>query len=61
MIVHTIRMLRRIQAGLKSSDPEVQSAAESCLSCLVRHLRDEFFSLPKALEPLYTSLPDPTE
>jgi hypothetical protein len=59
MIVQTLRLLRRVQAGLKSADASVQDAAESCLSFTVRHLRDDSLKLPAELVPLYERLPDP--
>lgn len=59
MIVNTLRLLARIQAGYRTKDPETLICAESCLSFLVLHLKMDTLVLPQALYPHYEKLPDP--
>lgn len=58
MIVNTIRLLSRIQAGYRSRDPEVMLCADSCLSFLVLHLKFDTLVLPTVLYSAYEALPE---
>lgn len=58
MIVNTVRLLRRIQAGYRTTDVAVHAAADSCLSYLILHLKVDTLSLPHELVALYERLPE---
>lgn len=58
MLVNTIRLLKRIQAGYRTQDPAIHAAADSCMSYLVLHLRVDTVKLPSVLVPLYEKLPE---
>jgi hypothetical protein len=59
MLISTVRLYERCLRGFESDDEEVQSAAQSCLSYLVIHLRLGEIVLPPELVPLLRKLPEP--
>lgn len=61
MLISTLRLYERCLLGFESDDEEVQSAAQSCLSFLVIHLRRREIVLPPELVPLAQQLPDLNE
>ena len=58
MIVNTLRLMARIQAGFRTGDEDIEACAESCMSFLALHLRDDTVSLPTVLVPIYERLPE---
>lgn len=59
MLIQTLRLYERCLLGFESEDEQVQSAAQSCLSFLVVHLRRREVVLPPELVPLVKRLPEP--
>lgn len=58
MLIQTLRLYERCLLGFESEDEEVRSAAQSCLSFLVVHLRRREIVLPPDLVPLAKRLPE---
>lgn len=59
MLISTLRLYERCLLGFESEDEKVRSAAQSCLSFLVIHLRRREIVLPPELVPLANKLPAP--